>query len=62
MPAIVETAFEKAREILTCECSPIGLMASPMGYPHQAWSAGMYAFAYHCVRDGHLPRFDRDEW
>lgn len=34
MSAITETAFEKAREILTSECSPIGLMASPEGYPH----------------------------
>ena len=34
MSALVETAFEKAREILTSECSPIGLMASPEGYPH----------------------------
>jgi len=39
-----------------------GQTGRPMGYPHQAWSAGMYAFAYHCVRDGRLPRFDRDEW
>ncbi|MBI5033822.1 MAG: hypothetical protein HZB51_25165 [Chloroflexi bacterium] len=31
---IIETAFEKAREILTSESSPIGLMASPEGYPH----------------------------
>ncbi|MGB8644982.1 MAG: amylo-alpha-1,6-glucosidase [Anaerolineae bacterium] len=34
MNEIVETAFEKAREILTSECSPLGLMASPEGYPH----------------------------
>jgi glycogen debranching enzyme len=34
MAQLVETAFEKAREILTRECSPIGLMASPEGYPH----------------------------
>ena len=34
MSPIVETAFEKAREVLTRECSPIGLMASPEGYPH----------------------------
>jgi glycogen debranching enzyme len=34
MSTLVETAFEKARGILTSECSPIGLMASPEGYPH----------------------------
>jgi glycogen debranching enzyme len=26
-----------------------GRTGKPMGYPHQAWSAGMYVFAYHCV-------------
>jgi hypothetical protein len=26
-----------------------------MGYPHQAWSAGMYVFAYHCVELGRVP-------
>ena len=26
-----------------------------MGYPHQAWSAGMYIFAYHCVRESFVP-------
>ncbi len=34
MSELIETAFEKAREILTSECSPLGLMASPEGYPH----------------------------
>jgi len=34
MSTLVETAFEKARGILKSECSPIGLMASPEGYPH----------------------------
>ncbi len=34
MSTLVETAFEQARGILTRECSPIGLMASPEGYPH----------------------------
>lgn len=29
----------------------------PMGYPHQAWSAGMYAFAHHCVSEGRVPIF-----
>jgi glycogen debranching enzyme len=26
-----------------------GLTGRPMGVPHQAWSAGMYVFAYHCA-------------
>jgi hypothetical protein len=26
-----------------------------MGYPHQAWSAGMYVFAHHCVEHGQVP-------
>lgn len=26
-----------------------GRTGRPMGYPHQAWSAGMYVFAYHTV-------------
>lgn len=30
----------------------------PMGYPHQAWSAGMYVFAYRCVSDGRVPIFE----
>ena len=29
-----------------------GRTGHPMGYPHQAWSAGMYVFAYHCVKQG----------
>jgi glycogen debranching enzyme len=29
-----------------------GRTGQPMGYPHQAWSAGMYVFAYHCVKEG----------
>ncbi len=32
-----------------------GRSGQPMGYPHQAWSAGMYVFAYHCVAGGRLP-------
>lgn len=32
-----------------------GRTGLPMGYPHQAWSAGMYVFAYHCVREGRVP-------
>jgi glycogen debranching enzyme len=29
-----------------------GRTGKPMGYPQQAWSAGMYVFAYHCVMEG----------
>jgi glycogen debranching enzyme len=32
-----------------------GRTGRPMGYPHQAWSAGMYVFAYHCVERGRVP-------
>jgi hypothetical protein len=32
-----------------------GRTGKPMGYPHQAWSAGMYIFAYRCVNDGKVP-------
>jgi glycogen debranching enzyme len=32
-----------------------GRSGLPMGYPHQAWSAGMYVFAYHCVARGAVP-------
>jgi glycogen debranching enzyme len=32
-----------------------GRTGLPMGYPHQAWSAGMYVFAYHCVQQGRVP-------
>jgi glycogen debranching enzyme len=32
-----------------------GRTGRPMGYPHQAWSAGMYVFAYHCVQEGSVP-------
>ena len=32
-----------------------GRTGKPMGYPHQAWSAGMYVFAYHCVQAGSVP-------
>ncbi len=31
---MIEQALEKAHAILDTECSPIGLMASPEGYPH----------------------------
>ncbi len=32
-----------------------GRTGQPMGYPHQAWSAGMYVFAYRCVQEGFIP-------
>jgi len=28
-----------------------GRTGRPMGYPHQAWSAGMYIFAHCCVAE-----------
>ena len=34
-----------------------GVSGQPMGYPNQAWSAGMYIFAYHCVQNESLPDF-----
>jgi glycogen debranching enzyme len=38
-----------------------GRTGLPMGYPHQAWSAGMYVFAYHCVAEGRVPILVREE-
>jgi len=35
-----------------------GATGRPMGYPHQAWSAGMYVFAHRCVQEGRVPIFD----
>jgi glycogen debranching enzyme len=32
-----------------------GRSGQPMGYPHQAWSAGMYLFAAQCVAKGTIP-------
>jgi glycogen debranching enzyme len=32
-----------------------GRTGKPMGYPHQAWSAGMYIFAHRCVKDKRVP-------
>ncbi len=32
-----------------------GRTGRPMGYPHQAWSAGMYVFAYKCIESGSVP-------
>lgn len=34
MTELIDTALDKATAILSNECSPIGLMASPEGYPH----------------------------
>jgi glycogen debranching enzyme len=34
MLTLIDDALQKAHEILATECSPIGLMASPEGYPH----------------------------
>ena len=34
-----------------------GRTGQPMGYPHQAWSAGMYLFAYRCVSTETVPFF-----
>jgi hypothetical protein len=60
MSELTEVALEKAQAILASECSPIGLMASPEDYPHQAWSAGMYVFAHHCVADNQMPIFIKE--
>ena len=35
-----------------------GETGHPMGYPYQAWSAGMYVYAYHVVTTGAVPLFD----
>lgn len=37
-----------------------GRTGRPMGYPHQAWSAGMYVYAYHCVKNGRLPFWGKE--
>jgi glycogen debranching enzyme len=34
MSELIETALDRAQEALRRECSPLGLMASPEGYPH----------------------------
>ena len=38
-----------------------GRTGLPMGYPHQAWCAGMYVFANHCVAEGRVPILVREE-
>ena len=35
-----------------------GATGRPMGYPHQAWSAGMYVFAHRCVQESRVTIFD----
>ncbi|HEX9116195.1 MAG TPA: glycoside hydrolase 100 family protein [Anaerolineae bacterium] len=35
-----------------------GRTGHPMGYAHQAWSAGMFVYAYHAVESGRVPLFD----
>lgn len=35
-----------------------GETGHPMGYPWQAWSAGMYIYAYHALHTGHTPLFE----
>ncbi len=37
-----------------------GRTGRPMGYPHQAWSAGMYVYAHRCVAEGQVPIFGDD--
>lgn len=32
-----------------------GVSGRPMGHPLQAWSAGMYIFAYHALQEGRVP-------
>jgi glycogen debranching enzyme len=39
-----------------------GRTGRPMGYPHQAWSAGMYVYAYRCVAEGHVAMFEEKTW
>ncbi len=39
-----------------------GQTGRPMGYPHQAWSAGMYIFAYRTVQDQYVSQFGRETW
>ena len=34
MSRLTDLALERAQEVLAQECSPLGLMASPEGYPH----------------------------
>jgi glycogen debranching enzyme len=39
-----------------------GRTGRPMGYPHQAWSAGMYVCAHRCVAEGRVPVFGDEMW
>lgn len=34
-----------------------GVSGRPMGFPGQSWSAAMYVFAHHCVKEGRVPYF-----
>ena len=36
-----------------------GQSGHPMGYDEQAWSAAMYLYADHAVRNNELPLFDQ---
>jgi hypothetical protein len=37
-----------------------GITGRPMGYPHQAWSAGMDLYAYRCVMDDQVAIFGNE--
>ncbi|TEU15716.1 MAG: glycogen debranching protein [Anaerolineales bacterium] len=39
-----------------------GRTGRPMGYPHQAWSAGMYVYAHRCVAEGQMLVFGDKTW
>jgi glycogen debranching enzyme len=39
-----------------------GRTGRPMGFPHQAWSAGMYVYAHHCATEAQVPVFGDDTW
>ena len=39
-----------------------GRTGRPMGYPHQAWSAGMYVYAHRCVAERRVPLFGDETW
>lgn len=38
-----------------------GRTGRPMGYPHQAWSAGMYLYPYHCVQLARVPLLQAEQ-
>ena len=39
-----------------------GVTGEPKGSPDQAWSAGMYMYAYYCVKEGQQPVFSALGW